>query len=85
MSPKDKDIESYRPDGYLPGRRLLSAAGAERFREDCFRTCAMPLELGDQNPYSLKRHASNRVKPYSCFRGRPNSCATSASSTWFSQ
>ena len=23
--------------------------------------------LGDQNPYSLKRHASNRVKPYLLF------------------
>jgi ectoine hydroxylase-related dioxygenase (phytanoyl-CoA dioxygenase family) len=62
-----KDIESYRRYGYLPGRPVLSAAEAGRFREDCLRTCATPLELGDQNPYSLKRHASNRVKPYLLF------------------
>jgi hypothetical protein len=46
---------------------LLSAAEAERLRDDCLRTCAEPLVLGDQNPYSLKRHASNRVKPYLLF------------------
>jgi ectoine hydroxylase-related dioxygenase (phytanoyl-CoA dioxygenase family) len=45
----------------------LSAAEAERFRNDCLRTCAEPLVLDDQNPYSLKRHASNRVKPYLLF------------------
>jgi non-heme Fe2+,alpha-ketoglutarate-dependent halogenase len=61
------DVESYRREGYLPGRRLLSAAEAERFRNDCLRTCAEPLLLGDQNPYSVKRHASNRVKPYLLF------------------
>ena len=61
------EVESYRRDGYLPGRPLLPAAEAERFREDCLRTCAEPLQLGDQNPYSLKRHASNRVKPYLLF------------------
>jgi nitroreductase len=61
------DVESYRRDGYLPGRRLLSPAEVERFRNDCLRTCAKPMELGDQNPYSLKRHASNRVKPYLLF------------------
>ena len=62
-----QDVESYRRDGYLPGRRLLSAAEVERFRNDCLRTCAEPLVLADQNPYSLKRHASNRVKPYLLF------------------
>ena len=61
------DVESYQRDGYLPGRRLLSTAEAERFRNDCLRTCAEPIELGDQNLYSLKRHASNRVKPYLLF------------------
>ena len=61
------DVESYRRQGYLSGRRLLSAAEAERFRNDCLRTCAEPLVLGDQNPYSVKRHASNRVKPYLLF------------------
>jgi non-haem Fe2+, alpha-ketoglutarate-dependent halogenase len=61
------DVESYRRDGYLPGRPLLSMAEAARFRKDCLRTCAKPIELGDQNPYSLKRHASNRVKPYLLF------------------
>ena len=61
------DVESYRHQGYLSGRRLLSAAEAERFRNDCLRTCAEPLVLDDQNPYSLKRHASNRVKPYLLF------------------
>ena len=61
------DVESYRRQGYLSGRRLLSAAEAERFRNDCLRTCAEPLVLDDQNPYSLKRHASNRVKPYLLF------------------
>lgn len=65
LSPEE--VELYRRDGYLPGRRLLSIAEAERFRHDCLRTCAKPLELGDQNPYSLKRHASNRVKPYLLF------------------
>jgi hypothetical protein len=62
-----KEVESYRRNGYLPGRRLLSPAEAERFRNDCLRTCAKPIELGDQNAYSLKRHASNRVKPYLLF------------------
>ena len=61
------DVESYRRQGYLSGRRLLSAAEAERFRNDCLRTCAKPIGLADQNPYSLKRHASNRVKPYLLF------------------
>jgi non-haem Fe2+, alpha-ketoglutarate-dependent halogenase len=61
------DVESYRRAGYLPGRRLLSPAEAERFRKNCLRTCAKPIELSDQNPYSLKRHASNRVKPYLLF------------------
>jgi len=60
-------VESYRQDGYLSARQLLSVAEAERFRNDCLRTCAKPIELGDQNPYSLKRHASNRVKPYLLF------------------
>jgi non-haem Fe2+, alpha-ketoglutarate-dependent halogenase len=60
-------IETYRRDGYLPGRRLLSATEAKRLRNDCLRTCAEPIELADQNPYSLKRHASNRVKPYLLF------------------
>ena len=77
-----KDVESYQRDGYLPGRRLLSTAEAERFRSDCLRTCAKPIELGDQNPYSLKRHASNRVKPYLCFPGRPNWSGTLVSSIW---
>ena len=62
-----EEVELYRRDGYLPGRPLLSPAEAERFRNDCLRTCAKPIELGDQNPYSLKRHASNRVKPYLLF------------------
>ena len=62
-----EEVELYRQDGYLPGRRLLSAAEAERLRDDCLRTCAEPLVLGDRNPYSLKRHASNRVKPYLLF------------------
>ena len=48
-----EEVELYRRDGYLPGRRLLSAAEAERLRDDCLRTCAEPLVLGDQNPYSL--------------------------------
>src|SRR5215470_3595866 len=61
------DIETYHREGYLPGRPALSQTEAERFRADCLRTCARPLELGDQNPYSLKRHASNRVKPYLLF------------------
>src|ERR1051325_6501464 len=42
-------------------------AETERFRNDCLRTCAKPLEPGDQNSYSLKRHASNRVKLYLLF------------------
>ena len=66
MLPRE-EVELYRRDGYLPGRRLLSPAEAERFRNDCLRTCAKPIELGDQNPYSLKRRASNRVKPYLLF------------------
>ena len=59
------DVESYRREGYLPGRRLLSAAEAERFRNDCLRTRAEPAWRS--NPYSVKRHASNRVKPYLLF------------------
>ena len=39
---------------------MLSAAEAERLRDDCLRTCVEPLVLGDQN-------ASNRVKPYLLF------------------
>jgi len=39
-----EEVELYRRDGYLPGRRLLSAAEAERLRDDCLRTCAEPLE-----------------------------------------
>ena len=62
-----KDVERYQRGGYLPGRQLLSAAKAERFRNDCLRTCAKPIELGDQSPYSPDRHASNRVKPYLLF------------------
>src|ERR1700747_498011 len=62
-----EEVELYRRDGYLPGRRWLSAAEAGRLRDDCLRTCTEPLVLGDQNPYSLKRHASNRVKPYLLF------------------
>src|SRR5207248_10862673 len=62
-----KDVASYQRHGHLPGQRLLSTAEAERFRNDCPRTCAQPIELRDQNPYSLKRHASNRVKPYLLF------------------
>ena len=48
-------------------QKELSTAEAERFRNDCLRTCAKPIGLADQNPYSLKRHASNRVKPYLLF------------------
>ena len=81
MLPRE-EVELYRRDGYLPGRRLLSPAEAERFRNDCLRTCAKPIELGDQNPYSLKRHASNRVKPYLLFPGPPSWCAIPGSSTW---
>ena len=81
MLPRE-EVELYRRDGYLPGRRLLSPAEAERFRNDCLRTCAKPIELGDQNPYSLKRHASNRVKPYLCSLGPPSWCAIPGSSTW---
>jgi len=62
-----KDVASYQRHGYLPGQRLLSTAEAERFRNDALRTCAKPIELADQNPYSLKRHASNPVKPYLLF------------------
>jgi len=62
-----RDVEQYRQHGYLPGRPVLTAAETARFRDDCLRTCAQPIVLGDQNPYSLKRHASNRVKPYLLF------------------
>jgi ectoine hydroxylase-related dioxygenase (phytanoyl-CoA dioxygenase family) len=62
-----RDVDHYRSEGYLPGRPMLSAEEVDRFRDDCLRTCAKPIELGDQNPYSLKRHASNRVKPYLLF------------------
>ena len=41
-----EEVELYRRDGYLPGRRLLSAAEAERLRDDCLRTCMEPLVLG---------------------------------------
>ena len=65
LSPQD--VAFYQRDGYLPGRGVLSAAETDRFRDECLRTCAEPIVLGDQNPYSLKRHASNRVKPYLLF------------------
>jgi len=38
-----EEVELYRRDGYLPGRRVLSAAEAERLRDDCLRTCAEPV------------------------------------------
>jgi hypothetical protein len=78
-----EEVELYRRDGYLPGRCLLSAAAAERLRDDCLRTCTEPLVLGDQNPYSLKRHASNRVSRTCYFPGRPSWCAMPASWTWW--
>lgn len=62
-----QEVESYRRDGYLPGHRLLTDAEAERYRLDCERCCGQPVMLNDQNPYSNKRHASNRVKPYLLF------------------
>jgi hypothetical protein len=39
--------------------------------------------LGDQNPYSLKRHASNRVKPCLLFPWAAELCAMPASWTWW--
>src|ERR1043166_3538663 len=67
-----EEVELYRRDGYLPGRRLLSPAEAERSRKDCLRTCAKPIELGDQQPYSLKRPARTRSRAESvCVRVLP--------------
>ena len=44
-----EEVELYRRDGYLPGR-LLSAAEAERLRDDCLRTCAEPLRARRSEP-----------------------------------
>ena len=30
-----EEVELYQRDGYLPGRRVLSAAETERLRDDC--------------------------------------------------
>ena len=49
MLPRE-EVELYRRDGYLPGRRLLSAAEAERLRDDCLRTCAEPLRARRSEP-----------------------------------
>jgi len=38
-----EEVELYQRDGYLPGRRVLSAAEAERLRDDCLRACAEPV------------------------------------------
>jgi len=38
-----EEVELYQRDGYLPGRRLLLTAEAERLRDDCLRTCAEPV------------------------------------------
>ena len=45
-----EEVELYRRDGYLPGRRLLLAAETERLRDDCLRTCAEPLRARRSEP-----------------------------------
>lgn len=62
-----EDVAFYNREGYLPGQPILSPAEVARFRADCERCCGVPVQLNDQNPYSQKRHASNRVKPYLLF------------------
>ena len=62
------DVESYRRDGYLPGRPSLSGAETERYR----RRLSANLRRADppRRPEPVqrsKRHASNRVKPYLLF------------------
>ena len=62
-----EEVELYRRRRLFAGPAAVVARRGGALRNDCLRTCAKPIELGDQNPYSLKRHASNRVKPYLLF------------------
>ncbi len=56
------DAAQFREQGYLPGRRHLSAADADFLRRECIRTCGVE----DREP--ARRQASNRVKPFLLFR-----------------
>ncbi len=52
------DVADYRREGYLPGRRLLSAGEAAALCKACIRTCG--VEIKD----TPRRQANNRLKPY---------------------
>ncbi len=52
------DVADYRRQGYLPGRRHLTAGEAASLREACIRTCG--VEIKD----TPRRQANNRLKPY---------------------
>ena len=56
------DAADYHRQGYLPGRRLLSADEAMSMRGACVRTCG--VEIKDTS----RRQANNRLKPYLLFR-----------------
>lgn len=56
------DADLYHRQGYLPGKRHLSAADADTLRRECIRTCGVE----DRDP--ARRQASNRVKPFLLFR-----------------
>ncbi len=56
------DVADYRRQGYVPGRRHLSADEATSLRDACIRTCG--VEIKD----SPRRQANNRLKPYLLYR-----------------
>ncbi len=56
------DADQYHRQGYLPGKRHLSAKDADNLRRECIRTCGVE----DRDP--ARRQASNRVKPFLLFR-----------------
>jgi ectoine hydroxylase-related dioxygenase (phytanoyl-CoA dioxygenase family) len=58
MSLSPDDVQHYRRHGYLPGKPILSAPEAERFRDGCMKSCRTEDKDG------VHRQASNRVKPY---------------------
>ncbi len=59
---RKSDIETYRRQGFLPGRPHLSPEETTVLRDACIRTCGVE----DKDP--ARRQASNRVKPYLLFK-----------------
>jgi non-haem Fe2+, alpha-ketoglutarate-dependent halogenase len=55
------EIANYVTDGYLPGRRLLTAQETAFYRAGCERCCGPVVKDG------ARRQSTNRVKPYLLF------------------